>query len=140
MQTKGLEKVLAVSLSGVEHSVSWQAESFAKLRELRYLLLDGCEVDGNFSGWSEELRWLQWRHFPHEELPWNLHSPNLAVLDLSESPHLSRVWAGNFENKVIILHDICGKNEKVWTSNCMIDEMYLPRNPLYNIIIWRHCN
>ena len=49
-------------------------------------------MNGDFSDWSEELRWLQWRYFPHEELPSSLMAPNLTVLDLGNSDCLIRVW------------------------------------------------
>jgi hypothetical protein len=96
------EVVRALSLVGRESSSAvCKAEAYAKMRELRYLLLDdGCEVNGNFSEWSEELRWLQWRYFPDEELPQSLKLQKLAVLDLSHSVHLSRVWAKDIEVEV----------------------------------------
>ena len=58
-------------------------------------------MNGDFSDWSEELRWLQWRYFPHEELPSSLMAPNLTVLDLGSSGCLLRVWdTKHFESKV----------------------------------------
>lgn len=106
MHIQGLKKVIGLSLVGIDPIMTWQAESFAKLRQLRYLLLDKCLVNGNFSGWSQELRWLQWRYFPHAVLPWNLKSPNLVVLDLANSPNLTCVWAKDFDNEVGTIYHI----------------------------------
>ncbi len=92
----------ALSLVGRDStSTVLKAEAYAKMRELRYLLVDdGCEMNGDFSEWSEELRWLQWRYFPHEELPKSLKLQKLAVLDLSHSEHLTRVWTKDIEVEV----------------------------------------
>ena len=94
-----------------------KAESYAKLRELRYLLLDdGCSINGNFSKWSKELKWLQWRYFPYKELPESLYLQNLAVLDLSDSHCLTRVWSKDMEIEVRIVFYIGGKIQLVSKS------------------------
>ncbi|KAG0598639.1 hypothetical protein M758_12G090000, partial [Ceratodon purpureus] len=100
----GLKKVLGLSLVGVESSIAWQVETFAKMKELRYLLLDGCSINGNFSTWPEDLRWLQWRYCPHEVLPWNLKLPYLSVLNLNDSSNLTHVWHEGFEEVRTIHH------------------------------------
>ena len=102
------EKILALSLIGANSLKTWHAESFAKMSELRYLLLDGCLVNGDFSGWSKELRWLQWRHFPCETLPSTLNLSNLIVLNLANSVALTNIWYKNLEEEVckFILHEL----------------------------------
>jgi hypothetical protein len=94
-----LDKVLALSLIGTDPSKTWQAKLFKKMPELKYLLLDGCSINGDFSGWSEELRWLQWRYFPYAELPSTLNLPNLVVLNLANSL-LTCFWNKKFEKEV----------------------------------------
>ncbi|KAG0564042.1 hypothetical protein KC19_8G078500 [Ceratodon purpureus] len=98
-EKQGSTKLLALSVLGVDSDTACKAEHYAKLAELRYLLLDGYKVNGDFSSWSEDLRWLQWRYCPQEELPWSLKLPNLVVLDLANSDHLIRVWSENIELK-----------------------------------------
>jgi hypothetical protein len=101
-QTEKLE-ILALSLVGVDPSfVTWQADSFARLMKLRYLFLDGCLVNGKFSHWPEDLRWLQWRNCPLSELPSDLKLQNLAVLDLANSPHLTCVWTRHCEQQRLV--------------------------------------
>ena len=63
----------------------FEAEQFAKMKELKYLILNNCHVKGDFSEWSKELRWLQWRNFPFDEIPCSLKCPKLVTLDLSYS-------------------------------------------------------
>jgi hypothetical protein len=90
LDVQSSNEVVAISLSGGgSPSTVWKAEVFAKMKELRYLLLDGCKVKGDFSGWSKELRWLQWRYFPYDKLPLDLKVQYLAVLDLANSFHLT---------------------------------------------------
>ena len=104
MHTQGLKKVLGLSLVGVDSCTAWHAEAFAKMKELRYLLLDGCSINGNFSIWSKDLRWLQWRYCPHEVLPWNLKLPYLSVLNLNNSSNLTHVWHEDLEEVRTIYH------------------------------------
>jgi len=77
-----------------------QAERFASLNELRILILEDCDVRGDFSKWSVELRWLQWRHSNLNELPHDLRLPNLIVLDLTYNKHLYCIWPKDFEIQV----------------------------------------
>jgi hypothetical protein len=118
LHVQGSTELRALAVRGVDRDIASKAEHYAQLVGLRCLLLDGYEVDGDFSGWSEELRWLQWKHCPHEELPRGLESPNLAVLDLAHSDRLTRVWARTFEPKVQIMNLILCKNWKS-RSNAM---------------------
>lgn len=104
MHIQGLNEVIALSVVRACTGIACKAEEYAKLKELKYLLLDGCHVNGNFSEWSKELRWLQWRSLPHQELPLSLNLPNLVVLDLGESNHLTRVWSRDFKLEVRIEH------------------------------------
>ena len=95
-----MSEVFALSLVGIDTSLACKMEPFSRMKELKYLLLEGCSMNDNSLGWLEELKWLQWRNYPHEELPQNLKLPNLALLDLANSLHLTRVWAQDFEMEV----------------------------------------
>ena len=53
---QGSDEGLAPSISQVDPNTVCSAEHFARMRELRHLRLEGCRVEGNFSGWSAELR------------------------------------------------------------------------------------
>ena len=81
-----------------------KAEQFASVEELHFLVLDGCSVVGDdFSNLPQELRWVQWRSFPSAELPSRLNLLNLAVLDLTDSANLCRLWPEDVPLEVHIL-------------------------------------
>lgn len=48
LHVQDLNEVIAITLVGVNHGKAFQAEQLAKMKELRYLLLDGCQVNGYF--------------------------------------------------------------------------------------------
>lgn len=93
---QGTDRIRGLTLSPIESNfstVTYAAAQFASMHELHLLILDGCIVEGDdFSSWSEELRWLQWRWSPCTELPFHLKLPKLTVLDLTDSINLSCLW------------------------------------------------
>jgi hypothetical protein len=102
---QGLNEILiAVSLVGSDSSITCKAEPLARMKELKYLLLDGCQMNGDFSEWSKEVRWLQWRQFPYEVLPQTLNLSNLVTLDLAESLVLTHIWTEDFKIEVRIVY------------------------------------
>jgi hypothetical protein len=106
--SQGTAKVRGLTTSGIQkggngNEAIWQAERFASLNELRILILEDCDVKGDFSKWSVELRWLQWRHSNLIELPHNLQLPNLIVLDLAYNKHLYCIWPKDLEKQVELL-------------------------------------
>jgi hypothetical protein len=95
---QGTDRVRGIKLSRseTESALPYAPEQFAGMEELHLLILDGCSVEGeDYSSWSPELRWLQWRSIPCAELPSQLNLPNLAVLDLTDSGNLTHLWAEN---------------------------------------------
>jgi hypothetical protein len=70
----------------------FETKNFAKMRNLHFLILDGCDVSGDFESIWEELRWLRWRHMPMTHLPPILNLSNLISLDFSHSTKLANVW------------------------------------------------
>lgn len=103
---QGTDRVRGISLSTSESdsTANYVAEQFASMDELHLLVLDGCSVVGDdFSKWSEELRLLQWRLLPRTELPSQLILPKLAVLDLTDSGNLTRLWREDAQIQVQIL-------------------------------------
>ena len=102
---QGTEKVRGLTTSGIQerrngNKAIWQAEHFASLNELQILILEDCDVQGDFSKWSRELRWLKWRHMNLIELPQDLQLPNLIVLDLAYNKHLYCIWPKDFGMQV----------------------------------------
>jgi hypothetical protein len=64
---------------------------------LHFLLLDGDNVKGDFSTWSQELTWLQWINSDLLALPSGLDLQNLAVLDLTSNKELMQIWPNDLE-------------------------------------------
>ena len=104
LHVQGLDEILAFSLADDLSASRWsltkrnpfKAELFSRMMKLRYLFLDGCSLKGNFLGWSTELKWVQWRWFPHQELPRSFKLQHLAVLDLANSHSLTHLRSENF--------------------------------------------
>ncbi|KAL9307431.1 putative TIR domain, P-loop containing nucleoside triphosphate hydrolase [Arabidopsis thaliana] len=60
-------------------------ESFAPMKKLRLLQINNVELEGDLKLLPSELKWIQWKGFPLENLPPDILSRQLGVLDLSES-------------------------------------------------------
>ncbi len=73
------------------------AENYIGMSRLHFLLLDGDNVKGDFSTWSKELSWLQWRNSDLSALPLELDLRKLAVLDLTSNKELMQIWPNDHE-------------------------------------------
>jgi hypothetical protein len=73
------------------------AENYIGMNRLHFLLLDGDNVKGDFSTWSQELNWLQWTNSDLSALPLELNLRKLAVLDLSFNKELMQIWPNDLE-------------------------------------------
>jgi len=73
------------------------AENYIGMNRLRFLLLDGDNVKGDFSTWSRELRWLQWMDSDLLALPLELDLRKLAVLDLTFNKELMQIWPNDLK-------------------------------------------
>ncbi|XP_020867489.1 TMV resistance protein N isoform X2 [Arabidopsis lyrata subsp. lyrata] len=60
-------------------------ESFVPMTELRLLQINNVELEGNLKLLPSELKWIQWKGCPLENLPPDFLARQLSVLDLSES-------------------------------------------------------
>jgi hypothetical protein len=93
-------RVRGLSVAGKRNGAACVAENYTSMNQLHFLLLDGCDVKGDFSTWSLELSWLQWRSSPLSALPLKLDLLKLAVLDLTDSKSLTRIWPSDSELEV----------------------------------------
>jgi hypothetical protein len=73
------------------------AENYIGMNRLHFLLLDGDNVKGDFSTWSQELSWLQWMDSDLLALPLELDLRKLAVLDLTFNKELMQIWPNDLE-------------------------------------------
>ncbi|CAN5971991.1 unnamed protein product, partial [Sphagnum jensenii] len=94
---EGTNRVRGLSVAGKGNGAACVAENYTSMNQLQFLLLDGCDVKGDFSTWSLELSWLQWRSSPLSSLPLKLDLLKLAVLDLTDSKSLTRIWPSDSE-------------------------------------------
>jgi hypothetical protein len=69
-----------------------ESKHFARMPNLHFLVLDGCDLSGNLECISKELRWLQWRDMPLAHFPHCLNLSNLTSLDFSRSSKLVETW------------------------------------------------
>jgi hypothetical protein len=97
---QGTNRVRGLSVAGKGNGAAYVAGNYTSMKELRFLLLDGCDVKGDFSTWALELSWLQWSSSPLSALPLKLDLLKLAVLDLTDSKSLTRIWPSNSELEV----------------------------------------
>ncbi len=73
------------------------AQNYIGMNKLHFLLLDGDNVKGDFSTWSRELNWLQWRNSNLSTLPLELDLQKLAVLNLISNKKLMQIWPNDLE-------------------------------------------
>ncbi|KAH9558824.1 hypothetical protein CY35_06G028000 [Sphagnum magellanicum] len=119
---EGTNRVRGLSVAGKGNGAACVAENYTSMNQLHFLLLDGCDVKGDFSTWSLELSWLQWRSLPLSALPLKLDLLKLAVLDLTDSKSLTRIWPSNSE-----LEFPCKELQTLIIENCGALEE-LPQN------------
>ncbi|CAL9216155.1 unnamed protein product [Arabidopsis halleri] len=60
-------------------------EPFVPMKKLRLLQINNVELEGNLKLLPSELKWIQWKGCPLENLPPDILARQLGVLDLSES-------------------------------------------------------
>ncbi|XP_059648029.1 disease resistance protein RUN1-like [Cornus florida] len=92
---EGTKKVEALSLRfnlKSEEKRCFTNKKFIKLKNLRYLRVDGADLNGDFTDVLLSLRWLIWRGCPRDFEPLNFYMKNLVILDLSKSG-ITEKWA-----------------------------------------------
>ncbi|KAM5552756.1 disease resistance protein RUN1 [Rosa sericea] len=71
------------------------AESFSKMTNLIYFSSGNfLHYSGNIDRLSNELRWLDWSNCPIQSFPSNFYPRKLVALNISYSPHITRLWEG----------------------------------------------
>jgi hypothetical protein len=97
---QGTNNVRGLSTFGagyVDMGVTNVAENYTGMNRLHFLLLDGDNVKGDFSTWSRELTWLQWKSSNISTLPLELDLRKLVVLDLTSNKELTQIWPNDLE-------------------------------------------
>ncbi|XP_076960480.1 disease resistance protein RPV1-like isoform X2 [Bidens hawaiensis] len=65
--------------------MAFDADSLAKMDNLKLLQLNYVELSGSYDDFPEDLRWLCWHGFPLRTLPSELFMGNLVAIDMSYS-------------------------------------------------------
>ncbi|KAL3747532.1 hypothetical protein ACJRO7_016340 [Eucalyptus globulus] len=89
----GTDNIVALKLIRLANLHDFTSSEFSRLRNLRFLELDGGNFVGNFESLLSKLTWLSWHHCPSELHAIGLRLRNLAVLKLSEST-ITEDWNG----------------------------------------------
>ena len=98
--TKNVEALELKCTINWENPYLFTAEEFKELRNLRYLRVDGEDLDGDFTDIFLNLRWLQWRTPRRQFSPSNINLKNLVILNLSDNKFLKDDWDGWSQIKV----------------------------------------
>ena len=125
-----------------ESTISCEASKLGRMQELHLLILDGCNVvPDDFSSWSQQLRWLQWRWNRLRSFPPQLKLPHLVVLDLSWSRELRCLWEKNVHVMVspidLFPADMVGEslNRNLYLSIFVVIVIILSRPSLILVVI-----
>ncbi|KAI9215641.1 hypothetical protein POPTR_T002400v4 [Populus trichocarpa] len=93
-QQKGTDVVEGVALDvRASEAKSLSTGSFAKMKCLNLLQINGAHLTGSFKLLSKELMWICWLQCPLKYFPSDFTLDNLAVLDMQYS-NLKELWKG----------------------------------------------
>ncbi|XP_034918654.1 disease resistance protein RUN1 [Populus alba] len=104
-QHKGTEVVEGIKLDvRASEAKSLSTGSFAKMKCLNLLQINGAHLTGSFKLLSKELMWICWHECPLKYFPSDFTLDNLVVLDMQYS-NLKKLWKGKkILNKLKILN------------------------------------
>ncbi|XP_065873379.1 disease resistance protein RPV1-like isoform X2 [Euphorbia lathyris] len=74
---------LVLNKSGIKYT--WSTKTFKKMKMLRLVQLNYVGLTGSYEQIFSKLRWLCWREFPSESIPFDLSLENLIALDMRYS-------------------------------------------------------
>ncbi|XP_039164554.1 putative disease resistance protein At4g11170 isoform X2 [Eucalyptus grandis] len=92
VKNKGTSEIQALCLNKYDQR-TYSHEQFKELTNLRFLQVNGVNLDGNFWNLLPQLRWLWWERCPSDFAATNFHPEKLVVLDLSWGT-ISEDWGG----------------------------------------------
>ncbi|XP_027910317.1 disease resistance protein RPP4-like isoform X1 [Vigna unguiculata] len=90
---KETENVEAIVIHQSEKEFLEDVDALSKMNQLELLILENVNCSGTLDCISNELRYLQWNHFPLMSLPSNFHPDQLVELILPHS-NIKKLWEG----------------------------------------------
>lgn len=82
------------ALSKIANEAGLKTDAFARMHELRLLLLHYVNLTGCYKKFPKKLKWVYWRGFPLEFIPNDFPLESLVALEMRNSS-LKQVWRGN---------------------------------------------
>ncbi|CAN6700133.1 unnamed protein product [Malus baccata var. baccata] len=81
------------TLTPSSDEVAFKAETYSKMHNLEFLLLNNVKINGDYGDFPKNLVWLSWRGFPLDSIPANFCLEYVVALELHNS-RLQHVWEG----------------------------------------------
>ncbi|KAK2971715.1 hypothetical protein RJ640_004009 [Escallonia rubra] len=75
------------------NKVQIETSAFARMSELRLLLINYVQLTGSYKRFPKKLRWLCWLGFPLKSIPTDFPLESLVVIDMRNS-YLTQFWNG----------------------------------------------
>lgn len=75
--------------------INLNSDAFVNMKRLRLFVNHNAQFSGGPNYLSNELRVLDWPHYPAQSLPSNFHGKKLIVLKLDGSPHVKELGEGS---------------------------------------------
>nr|XP_034926976.1 disease resistance protein RUN1-like isoform X2 [Populus alba] len=93
-QQKGTDAVEGLALDvRASEAKSLSTTSFAEMKFLNLLQINGAHLTGSFKLLSKKLMWICWHEYPLKDFPSDFTLDNLAILDMQYS-NLKELWKG----------------------------------------------
>ncbi|KAL8087615.1 hypothetical protein AgCh_037676 [Apium graveolens] len=97
--TKEIECIICRYGECALDGVTLNADTFKRMRKLRFLKFEKVNLTGSLEQKFEDLRWLNWKHCPLECLPSEFYPQKLAILELTYS-NIRTMWEVNMVTHV----------------------------------------
>ncbi|XP_061992750.1 disease resistance protein RUN1-like [Rosa rugosa] len=94
----GTNNVIGIQVPWQLSTISLNAKSFSKMKNLRYISMGENRIYECFSGdidyLSNQLRWLDWPKCPLQSFPSDFHANRLVKLNIPGNRRITRLWEG----------------------------------------------
>ncbi|XP_061993981.1 disease resistance protein RUN1-like [Rosa rugosa] len=108
----GTNKVIGIQNSWWFSTISLNAKSFSKMKNLRYISMGENLKYKSFSGdidyLSNQLRWLDWPNNPLQSFPSDFHANKLVKLNIPHSCGITQLWEERKNFPILTSMDLRG--------------------------------
>ncbi|PRQ36253.1 putative P-loop containing nucleoside triphosphate hydrolase, leucine-rich repeat domain, L [Rosa chinensis] len=103
----GTNKVIGIQVLLRSSTISLNAKSFSKMKNLRYISMRGTSFFGDIDYLSNQLRWLDWQECSLQCFPSDFQANKLVNLDISWSHEITRLWEGRKNFSRLTCMNLC---------------------------------